>query len=70
MLLCVCVCVSQAEVSEASRAISLLGGSPPLIECVTSYSADGQRTAVVVNKHKATPNTYPRKAGTPNKTPL
>ena len=58
------------EVSDASKALSLLGG-----EVVRDYHfrlpiEESERHIVHIKKQKPTPKKYPRKPGTPNKTPL
>lgn len=60
----------QEEISNAERAISILGGK---IEDVIEFKlpdSDISRTIVVINKIKSIPNKYPRKAGTPTREPL
>ncbi len=60
----------QAEVDAAGPAIKSLGGRLVALESVESFSADGQRTAVVVAKAVRTPVKFPRRPGTPNAQPL
>lgn len=60
----------QVEIDQALPAIGKLGGSLQDIVDVQSYSADGQRTAIVVQKVEATRDIYPRKEGRPQKRPL
>ena len=65
-----CPDIMQEEVAGAANAIAALGGKLLGVERVDSWSADGQRTAVVVRKEKATAQKYPRTPGMPNKKPL
>ena len=60
----------QKELKRAEYAINVLGG---VIEEVRSFhlpDTDIRRTLVIINKKKESPEKYPRKAGTPAKTPL
>ncbi len=54
------------EVAEAGRAIELLGGS---LWGVRQLGPDGQ-ALVVIDKVRATPETYPRRSGVPQRRPL
>lgn len=57
------------EMSEAKKAIAILGGK--LGEPLDYALPNGdERHLVIVEKKKETPKKYPRKAGTPNKNPL
>ncbi|BBN17019.1 16S rRNA (guanine527-N7)-methyltransferase [Marchantia polymorpha subsp. ruderalis] len=60
----------EEEVESAKKAIGLLGASLISISTVDSRGPLGQRTAVVCQKRKSTPAKYPRRPGTPSKTPL
>lgn len=58
------------EVNQAKKAISILGGT---INAINEYSLnfeDINNKLVIINKVKSTNNKYPRKAGTPSKSPL
>ncbi|KEO81217.1 16S rRNA (guanine(527)-N(7))-methyltransferase RsmG [Tumebacillus flagellatus] len=58
------------EVSESAKALQVLGGK--VVDLLKMDLPDnlGTRNIVVVEKVKETPKQYPRKAGTPSKTPL
>ena len=56
----------EAEISDASRAIRILGGDKPQIRELPQLD----HSLVVVRKKESTPAAYPRKAGTPAKKPL
>lgn len=58
----------EEEVSNAKNAVFLLGGKLKDIYKFDLY--DQKRSFVMIEKVKGTPKTYPRKAGTPTKTPL
>lgn len=58
------------EISGAEKALSELGGKIVSSEEFVLPGTDLYRTLIVVEKIKATPNKYPRKAGTPSKEPL
>ncbi|TWI59600.1 16S rRNA (guanine(527)-N(7))-methyltransferase RsmG [Halalkalibacter nanhaiisediminis] len=58
------------ELNDAQKAIALLGGSIILDEAFTLPIEKSERHIVHIRKVKATPKKYPRKPGTPNKTPL
>ncbi len=58
------------EINAAQKALDELGGK---IESSSEFVLPGTdlyRTLIVIEKIKATPNKYPRKAGTPSKEPL
>ena len=58
----------EEEVNAAKKAISVLGGK---IEDVYKFDLyEQKRSFVIIGKEKKTPKAYPRKAGTPTKTPL
>ena len=56
------------EVSAAKRAISILGGKMTHVKKFTL--GESGRAFVFIDKVKATPKQYPRKAGTPSRKPL
>jgi 16S rRNA (guanine527-N7)-methyltransferase len=58
------------EVDEAKRAIVLLGGKLEKIVPVKLPGLDDARAVLYIKKIKKTPIVYPRKAGTPEKSPL
>ncbi|KAL5722315.1 16S rRNA (guanine(527)-N(7))-methyltransferase [Ranunculus cassubicifolius] len=60
----------QEEVSNAEKAIKMLGASLLQLCPVDSRSPYGQRTAIVCLKDRPTPKKYPRDPGTPAKVPL
>jgi len=59
-----------AEVDEAKRAIEILGGKLEKILPVKLPGLDDVRAVLYIKKIKKTPTVYPRKAGTPEKSPL
>jgi len=59
------------EISKAAKAVELLGGEPMSHQEVQSLGPDGSFRLVVTSKKiKGTNKKYPRKAGTPQKSPL
>ena len=58
------------EITDAAKAISILGGVVKKQVEFTLPSSDIYRNLVVIEKTKATPKKYPRKAGLPSKEPL
>ena len=61
---------SDEEETEASKAIALLGGTIEKTDTFTLPGTDMERTIIVVRKIRPTPARFPRKAGTPSKTPI
>lgn len=59
-----------SEVADAKKAIFLLGGEVEEVVKFDLPNSDIHRSFVVIKKTHPTPKTYPRKAGTPSKTPL
>lgn len=58
----------EEETNQAKKAITILGGR---IEDVYKFDLyEQKRSFVIIDKIKKTPKSYPRKAGTPTKTPL
>lgn len=58
----------RAEAEEAKNAIKILGGE--LLEIRDVFWGEMEHTVVVIQKKRQTPSKYPRKAGTPQKSPL
>ncbi|TFD96569.1 16S rRNA (guanine(527)-N(7))-methyltransferase RsmG [Jeotgalibacillus sp. R-1-5s-1] len=58
------------EREESKKAIQLLGGKETAVHSFTLPVEDSERSIIVVKKAKSTPKKYPRKPGTPNKSPL
>jgi 16S rRNA (guanine527-N7)-methyltransferase len=59
----------QEDIAAAQRAIELLGGSLDSVSPARS-AARAAGIVVVVSKIRATPDAYPRRAGTPDRKPL
>lgn len=60
----------QTELDEASQAIKVLGGELKELFSVDLPNDQGERSLIVLDKIKSTPKKYPRKPGTPNRSPL
>lgn len=58
------------EVEQAQKAVKILGGKIQDVVYFQLPDSEIQRSLVVIEKIKATPGRYPRKAGTPLKEPL
>ncbi|WP_046180642.1 16S rRNA (guanine(527)-N(7))-methyltransferase RsmG [Domibacillus tundrae] len=58
------------EMETAAEAIKILGGKTEDVFSFRLPIENSERTIIVVRKEKETPKKYPRKAGTPNKTPI
>ncbi|PTK51673.1 16S rRNA (guanine(527)-N(7))-methyltransferase RsmG, partial [Staphylococcus nepalensis] len=60
----------EEELEEARFAIGVFGGRVEAIETFELPEDAGERQIIIIEKRSKTPKKYPRKAGTPNKTPL
>lgn len=60
----------QAELLEGEKAITVLGGKVMDVHQFALPIEDSERTIILIKKIKQTPKKYPRKAGTPNKSPI
>ena len=58
------------EMGDAASAITLLGGEMNQIEHFLLPIEDSERNIVFINKKSPSPKKYPRKPGTPNRTPI
>jgi 16S rRNA (guanine527-N7)-methyltransferase len=58
------------ELEDAKKAISVLGGRTDQSHTFSLPFEESDRTIIIVKKEKPTPKKYPRKPGTPNKTPI
>lgn len=61
---------AQEELVDAKKAIELLGGEVSAIQTFDLPENNGERTIVLIDKKRKTPNKYPRKPGVPNKMSL
>lgn len=61
---------SEEEISQAKKAISVLGGKIIKVQKFTLPGTDVSRTLVQIEKQKRTPKSYPRKSGTPSRNPI
>ncbi len=55
------------EINEGTEAVKILGGKIISADPVKLPGLDDGRAIIKINKVKATPAAYPRKAGTPEK---
>ena len=58
------------EVSQAKKAVNVLGGEITSSEVFNLLDTDIERSLVVIKKNRQTPKKYPRKAGMPSKEPI
>ncbi len=58
------------EINEGTEAVKILGGKIISADPVKLPGLDDGRAIIKINKVKATPAAYPRKAGTPERQPL
>ncbi|MFY4776211.1 16S rRNA (guanine(527)-N(7))-methyltransferase RsmG [Metabacillus sp. RGM 3146] len=58
------------EMNAAEKAIKLLGGKVENTHTFELPIENSDRSIIIINKLKPTPAKYPRKPGTPNKTPI
>ncbi len=58
------------ELKNAEKAINILGGKVKEVNKFNLIDTDNKRSIVVIDKIKATPKQYPRKAGKPLKEPI
>ena len=60
----------EEEAEQAKKAIFILGGKISKIEKFCLADTDMERSFIVIDKEKKTPEKYPRKAGMPSKEPI
>lgn len=58
------------ELQVGEKAITTLGGKLEAIHSFTLPIEESERNILIIQKQKPTPKLYPRKPGTPNKTPI
>ncbi|SHG72498.1 16S rRNA (guanine(527)-N(7))-methyltransferase RsmG [Ornithinibacillus halophilus] len=58
------------ELKDAKVAIQVLGGEVEKAHSFTLPTEESERSILIINKKRKTPNKYPRKPGTPNKEPI
>ncbi|KAB2330816.1 16S rRNA (guanine(527)-N(7))-methyltransferase RsmG [Cytobacillus depressus] len=61
---------AKEELDVGKKAFSILGGKLQQSFSFTLPEEESERNVLIINKEKATPKKYPRKPGTPNKTPI
>ncbi|MBU8881278.1 16S rRNA (guanine(527)-N(7))-methyltransferase RsmG [Bacillus sp. FJAT-29790] len=61
---------AKEEWDTGKKAIAVLGGKLEQSYSFTLPQEESERNILIINKEKATPKKYPRKPGTPNKTPI
>lgn len=58
------------EVSQALKAVGIMGGSPPVVKRIELGELADDRYLVVIDKLAPTPKKYPRRPGIPAKRPI
>ena len=61
---------AQEELNESRAALKVLGGNVDSIQNYSLGESAEHRTIIIVRKIRDTPSAYPRKAGTPAKSPI
>lgn len=61
---------AEEELSSGQKAIHMLGGRLKEVYSFQLPVEESERNIIIIDKVKKTPNKYPRKPGTPNKSPL
>ncbi|MEK4556286.1 16S rRNA (guanine(527)-N(7))-methyltransferase RsmG [Jeotgalicoccus sp. FSL K6-3177] len=61
---------AQEELDESKFALDLLGGELTKIHQLSLPEEESDRYIMIIDKKRKTPKKYPRKPGTPNKSPL
>lgn len=61
---------AEEELTAGKKAITILGGKLDKTYSFLLPEEESERNIMIINKEKSTPKKYPRKPGTPNKTPI
>ncbi|ULT57082.1 16S rRNA (guanine(527)-N(7))-methyltransferase RsmG [Neobacillus drentensis] len=61
---------AKEELDAGQKAITTLGGKVEKVHTFTLPMEDSERTILIIKKEKQTPKKYPRKPGTPGKSPI
>jgi 16S rRNA (guanine527-N7)-methyltransferase len=61
---------AEEEIQSGKKAIALLGGKLNGVHSFKLPVEESERNILIIEKEKKTPKQYPRKPGTPNKTPI
>jgi 16S rRNA (guanine527-N7)-methyltransferase len=61
---------AKEELAAANKAIDVMGGKVKDVHSFLLPIEESERNIITIKKIKATPKQYPRKPGTPNKTPI
>lgn len=61
---------AQQELNESKFALDLLGGELTKVHQLSLPKEESDRYIMIIDKKRKTPKKYPRKPGTPNKSPL
>lgn len=61
---------AEEELQSGKKALAVLGGKLSSVHSFKLPVEESERNILIVHKEKKTPKQYPRKPGTPNKTPI
>ncbi|WP_404330605.1 16S rRNA (guanine(527)-N(7))-methyltransferase RsmG [Mesobacillus maritimus] len=61
---------AEEELQSGKKALAVLGGKMSSVHSFKLPVEESERNILIVHKEKKTPKQYPRKPGTPNKTPI
>ncbi len=61
---------AEEELTAGKKAITILGGKLEKVHAFLLPIEESERNIMIISKEKSTPKKYPRKPGTPNKTPI
>ncbi|WP_147535994.1 16S rRNA (guanine(527)-N(7))-methyltransferase RsmG [Bacillus marasmi] len=61
---------AEEELTAGKKAITIMGGKVEQIHSFLLPLEESDRNIIIINKVKSTPKKYPRKPGTPNKSPV
>lgn len=61
---------AEEEIQSGKKALDVLGGKVKSVHSFKLPVEESERNILVIEKKKKTPKQYPRKPGTPNKTPI
>ncbi|MBM4761723.1 16S rRNA (guanine(527)-N(7))-methyltransferase RsmG [Bacillus sp. B15-48] len=61
---------AEDEIQSGKKAVTLLGGNLVAVHSFKLPVEESERNILIIQKEKKSPKQYPRKPGTPNKTPI
>ena len=61
---------AEEEMAAAKKAITVFGGKVEKVDSMLLPFENSERNIILIKKAKSTPKKYPRKPGTPGKSPI